>query len=174
MKVTLPSEDTLLSLSALAAGGLAAQVRAMPCLGLRTVKRSLRQQAPDWRRLSPIHQFALAPRATNDALFSSPTPAITWSTSNELPWQCAGVALAGHAAKDLTIAARSPKTTAESRNACQMAGWTWLAGSALSVGSALAKKGSCKEDTAYTGAAVMGALAATLLAKGYGLDGMEF
>jgi len=157
MKVTLPSEDTLLSLSALAAGGLAAQVRAMPCLGLRTVKRSLRQQAPDSRRLSPIRQFALAPRATNDALFSSPTPAITWSTSNELPWQCAGVALAGHAAKDLTIA-----------------GWTWLAGSALSVGSALAKKGSCKEDTAYTGAAVMGALAATLLAKGYGLDEMEF
>ena len=113
----------------------------------------------------------LAPRATHDALF---TQSVAWSNSMDVPWQAAGVALAGHAAKDLTVAARSPKTTAESRGACQMAGWTWLAGSALSVGNVLSKKGAAKEDASYASAAVMGALAATLLAKGYGLDEQEF
>ena len=125
-------------------------------------------------RLTPrlaCPKFVLAPRATHDALF---TQSIAWSTSMDVPWQAAGVALGGHALKDLTVAARSPKTTAESRGACQTAGWTWLCGSALSIGNALAKKGSAKEDVSFASAAVMGALAATLLAKGYGLDEWEF
>ena len=92
----------------------------------------------------------------------------------DAPWQAAGIAMAGHAAKDISVAARSPKTTAESRGACQMAGWTWLAGSVLSVGNALTKKGNAKEEASYTSAALMGALGATLLAKGYGLDEKEF
>jgi hypothetical protein len=113
----------------------------------------------------------LVPRATHDALF---TQSVAWSNSMDVPWQAAGVALAGHAAKDLTVAARSPKTTAESRGACQMAGWSWLAGSALAVGNVISKKGAAKEEASYASAAVMGALAATLLAKGYGLDEQEF
>ena len=113
----------------------------------------------------------LSPRATHDALF---TPSVAWSNSMDVPWQVAGVSLAGHAAKDLSVSARSPKTTAESRGACQMAGWTWLAGSALSVGNVLSKKGTAKEEASYASAAVMGALAATLLAKGYALDEQEF
>ena len=122
-------------------------------------------------RTSAAPQFALAPRATHDALF---TQSVAWSSSMDVPWQAAGIAIAGHAAKDLAVAARSPKTTAESRGACQMAGWTWLAGSALSVGNALAKKNSAKEEASYGAAALMGALGATLLAKGYGLDEQDF
>ena len=172
MKLSLPTEDTLLSVSALAAGGLAAQARAW---------RAASSSVPSlWHCASPETsdssfasraKFVLAPRATHDALF---TQSIAWSNSMDVPWQAAGVALGGHALKDLTVAARSPKTTAESRGACQTAGWTWLCGSALSIGNALAKKGSAKEDASYAGAAVMGALAATLLAQGYGLDEQAF
>jgi hypothetical protein len=43
--------------------------------------------------------------------------------------QWAGLALAGHAAKDMAVSIRSPKTKAEGQNACKMAGWSWLAGS---------------------------------------------
>ncbi len=55
------------------------------------------------------------------------------------------------------------------RAACKLAGWQWLAGSVLHASHTMSNKHK-DNDVAWAVTACMGAFAATLLAKGHGLD----
>jgi hypothetical protein len=56
--------------------------------------------------------------------------------------QWAGLALAGHAAKDMAVSVRSTKTKSEARDACKIAGLSWLASSGYRHGTLHARRRS--------------------------------
>lgn len=124
--------------------------------------------AARFRALTPPRaQFALAPKTAHEMVFND-----MYTVSMEAPYQVAGMALAGHAAKDIAVSVRAASTRADKRDALKLSGWQWAAGSVLNASHTLANKHK-DSDISWAVTAAMGAFAATLLAKGYGLDEEE-
>lgn len=95
-----------------------------------------------------------------------------WTPALEGVYQIAGVAMVSNAAKDMAWSVRAVSTKTDKRDACKLAGWSWLAGTVLNA-TATSNNKARDNDLAWAATAGMGLLAATLLAKGYGLDEEE-
>lgn len=108
--------------------------------------------------------MGLASKTAHDMMSAEP-----WTPALEGAYQIAGVAMVSNAAKDMAWSVRAVSTKADKRDACKLAGWSWLAGSVLHA-TATANGKSRDSDLAWAASAGMGLLAATLLAKGYNLD----